>query len=494
MTNPSSHSFSALQRARLIQSRGVAWILILIVSFFSLRLMAVVPVIPPGNTNEVVLDSWTFEDTNYWTTGLGYSPISFTNLSVSFNGPGNSLLVDTTNTAWLQYNVFEMSGATNINIESDGSAVFWFFPSWASTSNTNKTGSGPGVAGRLIEVGTTNGAAGWWSLFLDSGGNNLYFSAQDGLGNFTNYLAAPITFDSNSWHLMALAWTSTNTTLYVDGAFATNGPGLSVLPPANALTNGFTIGSDLATGTLQMHGAMNNLTTYNYPVDANTVETIWTLAGVFYSAEGAIAQAPSTPEMSPAFNAIAGPGYLSVVSSNSGCGNNTNVWLTNPTSVMTNGAANITFTIAGGSNGLPYDVFATPALGQPLTNATWTWMGQGYQCCTYTIPSLTNSDVFLVLGTPQDSFGNGLTDAYELLVLHQNPANGSQSGDGMLDGWKVLWGMNPLINNAAQPSARANYTYDGTGRLEENSGVSYSGFSQELFGFDAEGNIFTDQP
>jgi len=54
----------------------------------------------------------------------------------------------------------------------------------------------------------------------------------------------------------------------------------------------------------------------------------------------------------------------------------------------------------------------------------------------------------------------------------------------MLDGWKVLWGMNPLINNSAQPSERHNYIYDGTGRLETDSGIE-----NEAFSFDAEGNI-----
>jgi hypothetical protein len=183
---------------------------------------------------------------------------------------------------------------------------------------------------------------------------------------------------------------------------------------------------------------------------------------------------------------------LVTVSSNSECGNNTNVWITNTSAVFTNDAVNLTFAIAGGSNGLAYDVFATAGLAWPLTNGTWTWMGQGYQCCTYTIPGLTNSDVFLILGTPLDQYGNGLTDAYEWLVLHKNPA--IPSGDGMLDGWKVLWGISPAINNLAQPSERNNYTYDGTGRLQTDSGVSYSGFSPELFGFDSEGNITSDQP
>jgi hypothetical protein len=191
----------------------------------------------------------------------------------------------------------------------------------------------------------------------------------------------------------------------------------------------------------------------------------------------------------PTFDAVAGAGSLLAVSTNtSGCVTNSDVWITNTMATTTTNGTVISFSIAGGSPGLAYDVFATPALTMPLTNGIWTWMGQGYPCVNYSLPGLTNSAVFLLLGTPQDSYGNGLTDAYELLVLHNNPAN-TNSGDGMLAGWKVLWGMNPLINNTAQPSERANFVYDGTGRLESLSGTNF-----ETFNFDAEGNITNDLP
>ena len=66
-------------------------------------------------------------------------------------------------------------------------------------------------------------------------------------------------------------------------------------------------------------------------------------------------------------------------------------------------------------------------------------MGQGPHCATYMIPGLANSPVFLLLGTPQDSDHDGLTDAYELLVSHTDPNKADTSGDGILDGWKYLW-------------------------------------------------------
>jgi len=436
------------------------------------------------------LDYWSFSDTNGWTTELGYAPVSFTNLGVSYLGDGASLVVDSTNAAWLQYNIVEDDGTTILTVNV-GSLMLWFAPDWSSQS---QGGIGPGSWGPLIETGafTTNADYGWWSLYLDPPGSNIFFSAQDGIGGQTNYLSAPISWATNQFHFLALTYSSTNTALYIDGSFVTNGPGVAIYPGPEVLSNGFWMGSD-STGSNQCHGILGDVSTYNYPLDAGTINSAFGLYEIYYLLNPAnaanISQAPSTPETTPVFDAVAGAGDLVAISTNtSGCVTSTNVWITNATVTVTTNGVNLTFSIAGGSNGLAYDVFATPALTQPLTNGIWTWMGQGYQCVTYSLEALTNGAVFLLLGTPQDSYGNGLTDAYELLVLHNNPAN-TNSGDGMLAGWKVLWGMNPLINNTAVPSQRANYVYDGTGRLE-----SLSGTNAEIFNFDAEGSITNDLP
>lgn len=426
--------------------------------------MAEVPVLPGGgggDTNEVVLDSWSFADTNYWTSDLGYYPISFANLEVSTNGPGNSLLIDSPTNAWLQYNVYESTGATNLNLAGDGSVMFWFSPtSWASTSDTNDLGTtGPGVYGRLLEVGeyTTDASFGWWSLYLDTNGNDISFSAQDAAGDSITYVSAPVTFTTNAWHLIALTWTSTNTALYVDGNCLTNGPGITVLPSIAVISNGFTIGSDAQTGLLQMHGAINSLYSYNYPLDGGTINAEFVLGQIFYLHEsgalGNFTNAPYSPGYPDIIDYVSGPGYLQVIGTNTTtCFSSSNVWITNVTAVpSTNGTMAMSFMVTGGSSDLPYDVFGIGILPKPLTNGNWTWLGQAYPCETNIIYGLTNRTVFLVLGTPTSFDGDGLTAAFDSLVLHINPTDPDVGGDGIANGFKLLAGL-PLNTPVSAPT------------------------------------------
>ena len=221
------------------------------------------------------LNSWSFNDPTNWTSDHGTAPANFTNLAFSYLGLGSSLVVDTNSPAWLKFKTVEASGATNLTV-NQGSVLFWFAP--GSWSGTNAGGTGPGDYARLFEAGdyTTNSNYGWWSLYVDPAGANLYFSAQtnDSSGTYTNYLSAPISWKTNYFHFVALTYTATNTLLYLDGALATNGPGVTVYPGANALTNGFCIGGD-NTGTYQSHGLFNNVQTYNVPMDSGTIADIF---------------------------------------------------------------------------------------------------------------------------------------------------------------------------------------------------------------------------
>lgn len=441
------------------------------------------------------LNTWSFTDTNNWTSDAGYAPVSFTNINSMVFGDGTSLALDTNIPAWLQYNVFENDGTTNLTVDT-GSVTFWFSPDWASTNDATG-GSGPQNWGRLIEVGgfTSDSSYGWWSLYVDPAGANIYFSAQtnDVSGNLYT-ISMPVDFTTNYWHFIALTYSSTNVSLYLDGQLATNDPtGLSVWPGTNVLAGGFYVGSD-SNGIYQAQGEFDDISTYNVVLDSNQVQRAYNYSQVNYFLnpwnwrymQSAIVSAPSNPSSSPTYyQAISGIGGLKLIGSVSAI-NSTNIWITNVTASVAGSGMAMTFTIQGGSNSVPYDVFANSILDfSSDTNKAWAWMGQGYHGNTYTLTNLPSTGCFLILGTPKDTDGDGLTDAYENLVSKTNPNVADTSGDGISDAWEVLLGLNPLVNNNGS-SSRLNYTYDSADWLEGISGVKTGTVS-----LDAEGNVLS---
>ncbi len=419
----------------------------------------------PGPTY-TPLNSWSFYDPTNWTSDYSNAPVSFTNLNFSYLGLGRSLVVDTNQAAWLRFNTVETNGATNLTVQQ-GSVLFWFAPgSWAST---NAGGTGPGEYARLFEAGayTTNSNYGWWSLYVDPAGANIYFSAQtnDNSGNYSNYLSAPIFWTTNYFHFVALTYTATNTLLYLDGTLATNGPGVTVYPGQNALTNGFCIGGDAA-GTNQSHGLFNNVGTYNVPLDSGTIQSIFSQTYPLYMmspwnlAMDSLSSASSTPSFtSTSFSAITGAGYLqwqgSVAAINSS--NAYTVWIANQTAtVTTNGQTVITFTIQGGLDGYYYDVFATAA----LQSGIWVWLGQGMHGNIYSV-AIPTPNAFLELGTPQDSNGDGITDAYSRLIADIDPNAPPQS-----DAYGVPYAWY-IENGLTVTSALQDPDYDGLMNFQE---------------------------
>ncbi len=433
-------------------------------------LFGLVPVVQavfpsPGGTNSTptytVLDSWSFNNHTNWTSDKGYAPVSFTNLGFSYLGNGASLVVDTNVPAWLQFNVVETNGATNLTVDA-GTVMFWFAPNW---SGTNQGGTGPGEWGRLLELGayTPDSSYGWWSLYVDDAGANLYFSAQtnDFSSNITTYVSAPVAWTTNYFHFVALTYSATNTALYLDGELAGSGPGLTVYPGAGVLANGFFIGSD-SNGVAQSHGLFNSVVTYAVPLDAGTIENIFNQEYGFYlmspwnTAMAKLFSASSTPAYTPVYNAVTGQGNLLWVTNTVNCVDGTNayqVWITNVTAVAaSDGTMTVTFDIQGGLSGFPYDVFANSILSFGTNGVPWVWLGQGYHCTTYKLTGLPNTSVFIILGTPIDSDGDGLTDAFEKLVSHTDPNNPDTDGDGISDSDEYLLNLNPLAPNPAFPT------------------------------------------
>jgi len=417
---------------------------------------------PPGpgtNSGPVYtqLDSWSFGDQTGWTSDKHYAPVSFTNLASSYLGNGYSLVVDTNIPAWLQYNVYENDGRTNLTVDA-GTVMFWFAPS--SWSSTNLGGAGPGECGRLLEVGgySPDSSFGWWSIYVDEAGQNLYFSAQtnDLSGTVTTYFSAPIAWTTNYFHHLVLTYCATNTALYLDGGLLTNGPPMTVYPGPDVLANGFFIGSD-SNGVYQAHGMFDTVVTYPVPLDADTIQAAYNYESQIYFADPMnkvmlrLTNAYSSPSWTNGFSAITGVGNLQLVDANS-CGDYYDpylVWFTNVTATASsNGTMNVTFTIEGGYTNYFYDIFATGALQGPLTNDYWVWLGQGQPCNTYTV-NITSPNAFLLLGTPQSTCGCGLTDAYEALVARVNPGGSQTDSYGVPYAWYAEFGLVPITAGLA---------------------------------------------
>jgi hypothetical protein len=416
--------------------------------------LAASSVVPPPDPNpNLLLDYWTFNDTVTWADGYGDAPLSFTNI-VASEGRGPALLIDSTNAAWLQFNVVEAQGYTNIAVDY-GSLSLWFCPSWSST---NEGGAGPGCWGRLIEVGaaTDQLTNGWWSLYFDPDGANLYFAGQTNGSPATVWLSAPIAWHSYEWHAIDLNYGLTNTQLFLDGVLVTNGLPMTAWPGPDVLTNGFWIGSD-SNGVAQAHGAIDDLYAYNFQYDTNSIRLSYlTLRMLYYGGpppDPNINPAPYTPPPTPTLNAITGSGYLTTISNYPNCIASSDIWFTNLSAKpLPTGTANLTFSIAGGQDYVLYDLFANALLAPTNDPAyQWAWMGQGYHCQVYTATNLPPAMAFLRLGSPQDSDADGLTDAFEMLVTHTDPTKPDTSLDGISDLYKLFHKL-PLTGTVAVPS------------------------------------------
>ena len=485
-----------MKTSKQVKLKSSRPLFLLIVLGFLTNIVQAVSLAPGGggtNSSPIYtpLNSWSFNDTNAWTSDDGCAPLSFTNLASNYMGDGSDLVINNTNgPAWLQFALTNADQTTNLTV-SIGSVEFWYSPGWSST---NLGGSGPGEFARLLEVGgfTPDSSFGWWSVYVDDVGANIYFSAQtnDFSSNVCTYVTAPIAWATNNWHFVALTYSTTNTALYLDGTLAASGPAITNYPGANALANGFFIGSD-SNGVLQAEGMIDDLYTYNVPLDAGTIATSYEMESIEYLLNPFNRPEITSADYNPSTNfvtpdAITGIGDLQWIATATCDYNPTNpyvVWLTKVTAMAAgNGTMNITFTILGGQEGSGdvFDVFANSALNFS-PSYPWAWMGQGAPCNTYELTGMPMTACFLVLGTPQDSDGADLTDAYQALVLHT-----TNSVDGFPPGWEVLLGLNPNSSNLTDPTKRASYGYTPADWLNGVSGVKSGTITP-----DNEGNVLS---
>ena len=398
------------------------------------------------------LDTWAFSGSN-WASGLGYPAVAWTNaLNVdtwaSTLWTTNGLLLDTGDPSlgipgFLQFNVFEADGTTNLSC-SVGAVCFWFSSSWSSVDQ-GEGATGPGTWGRLIEAGAqdTNNATGWWSLYLDPGGTNLYFSTQAG-GVSADYLTAPISWTSNSWHQLVLSYSTTNCALYVDGQLQTNNlTGVFTYPDTNVLASGFYVGSD-AFGLTQARGQFAQLSTWTGPLDPSF------LVDSYAGGTNAVASWDSgTPH--PLY--LGNVAHVAVPVAYTG----PQISIMNLVAVSAGAAGtSVSFQVGGGTNGPLYSVFMTTNLMTPGRSSPWQWLTNVPAGQTLCFTNLPWSRACFILGTPSDSDGDGLTDAYDTLVLHIPSncyTNLSMDAFGTPMAWYLAHNLDPLAKGVATADA-----------------------------------------
>jgi hypothetical protein len=385
--------------------------LVSVLILLSFQLLAQIsPPVPPRIGDPI--DFYKFNDTN-WTSVHGFAPCSYSSIeSVPGWGTNLAMRIAGSGPAWLQYNYIDVStngSQTNLTLP-EGAITFWVRPLW---SNTNIGGTGPGVPARLIELGafTEQGNSGWFSLLLDEDGTMLSLGLQS--NQYTAVpIQAPISWESNTWHFVVLNYTTTNLQLFLDGQLAAStNSGLPFWPSDTVLTNGIFIGSD-SSGANLAQADFAYIRAYDWAILDSMIASQYNRVFNNYLQE------------SQGMNRMMRFGFNEFMSSQM-------ITPTNPLSLSVSlTGTNATLAIVGGTAGILYDLFYTTNLvGTNAFQASWAWLTKINSSQSY---SLNNQPppIFYALGTPDDSDGDGLPDAYEVIVSKTDPNNSTNSSSG----------------------------------------------------------------
>ncbi len=349
-----------------------------------------------------------------------------------------------------------------------GALRLWFKPNWTSASLPGGNGAGADAVLAEMIVLDQKGALTAWSLRFSADGSTLLLIGE---GGTVELLRAGIALRADEWHCIALNYGPQETGLFLDGQLISKGAGVTGVP---APASGVALGST-ALGSNAAEGDLDEVCFLGWPLSEAAVEFHFQAYGPM-AARGAISpeEEAARQEAMAKRKAVqkqpseeGGSQMLRIVGGTSQCITNVPVYLTNIVSVfITNQGWTVTFDIQGGPNGPLYDIFATTNLsGSSITNSQWTWLERGPTCSTYQYTNQPAASAFYVLGTPQDSDSDGLTDAYEQLVS-KTATNSFSSpdtdGDGMPDAWEFLNGLNPQENDATGDADA-----DGISNLQE---------------------------
>jgi hypothetical protein len=220
------------------------------------------------------LAHWRFATPN-WAGDEGQKPLIATNLEKvpSFNGSAARLAAGANGV--LQYRLVEPDGRVNMDC-ARGAIRFFFKPDWTSAKSG---GTGPGVYGRLVEVGDYTEKApfsGLWGLNLTPDGNQITFCVQTN-DRATTLVIGDIAWKSNTWHEVTFSYSPEETRLEVDAATPVFGAGMPYTPGPEVRAGGFRIGS-ARSGSQSACGAFDEVETFGNP--SSPIQT-WQNEAVF---------------------------------------------------------------------------------------------------------------------------------------------------------------------------------------------------------------------
>jgi len=346
-----------------------------------------------------------------------------------------------------------MATTNRWNIAPDVGAVrFWFKPNWSSANTL--LGKGPGGYARLIELTTVAGkdAVVWWSLYVSPAGDRMYVSGE-GPDGVRDCLEVDISWFANEWHLIAFSYGPGGTLLHIDGQVAALGEGVLGVPVMLAAGTALVIGSD-AQGKGVANGQFEELCTFDEPLDE------WGFGDYYRGVRRVAALGPISVEEERAMELMMAQALLNAEEAtgpfaplgfdeSNPCPTNGPVYMTNLWSEWnTNTGWNYTFDVAGGDPGVSYDVFATGDMTAGTeTNGAWYWVGNARQCSTVILPGQPEVMTLYILGTPQDTDADGLTDAWENLVTRTDPGDPDTDHDGLSDYYELMSGSSPHVVN-----------------------------------------------
>jgi alpha-tubulin suppressor-like RCC1 family protein len=418
--------------------------------------------LPPPDPN-VQLCTWSFEDTS-WYSDLGYAPVSFTNLNNPPSFDGNALQVDSTNAAWLQYNIVEGDGTTNLTF-NQGAIELWVLPDWNS-------GTGSGDYGRLIDVGaySTNNPSSWWSLYFSPDGSSVNFSSETN-GVFTNYLSCPISWDTNTWHFVALTYNRFRSQLYVDGQLATNGAGVFYLPSADVVSNGFFVGSD-NTGSAQSRSLIDDMATYNYAISAYEVTNDYAAGLQIMNGGGFQMGGGGFGDGDPGFPSGGGGGGGGGGSSYTPPDYGTNLWL-EVTNIYN---SRIFGWIHNSSILVPYGIFSKQSLTDPVWNPEATFYGSGIttNLTPFAMPMLKRGSLFLEARSETAPRIIGAGVSHNVVIRRDGTVwawganDNGELGNGNWTDTNALvqvTGLSNIVAVAAPPDGSFNLALDSSGKV-----------------------------